>query len=176
MQLMPDSPLRQVTLEIEAHVSRDGWDQLPRLYALVPTTELLEHEPSIAEHMVVDADSTDGALTPIEQEELPPDRSLEDILDSITWPDQVAGCAAVLERLMLPPEAEGDLPDDPDEVADYAASHPGRHEVRMAVSVTRDGEQHCAIRVHTAATDDDLLEGPDLVPGLVGMLSQTLAD
>lgn len=177
---MPDSAIRQVTLEVEAHVANDGWDQSPRLYALVPTSDLLQQEPAIAEQLGIDPEHAAGSYTPIEQEELPVDRSLEDVLESITWPEQVVGCAAVLERVMLPPEAEDDLPEDPDDVADYAAGHPDRHEVRMAVAVTRDGRTHCAIRVNEATSTGpevvDLIEGPDLVPGLVGMLSQTLAD
>ena len=34
---MPDSPLRQAALEVESHVGDQGWDQAPRLFALVPT-------------------------------------------------------------------------------------------------------------------------------------------
>lgn len=174
---MPDSALRRATLEIESHVAQDGWDQPPRLYALVPTGDLLEEEPAIAEQLGIDADAAGGTYTPIEQEQLPADQSVEEALESIGWPERVAGCAAVLERLMLPPEAEENLPDQPEEVADYAANHPDRREVRMAVAVLRDGQRHCVIRVLTGAgTDGEVLEGPDLVPGLAGMLTQTLAD
>ena len=45
---LPSTPLRLVTIEVEAHVAADGWDQPPRLYALVPTAQLVEHEPGLA--------------------------------------------------------------------------------------------------------------------------------
>ena len=38
-------------LEVERHVGRLGWDQPARLFALVPTAELLAAEPSLAEHL-----------------------------------------------------------------------------------------------------------------------------
>lgn len=175
MQLMPDSPLRQVALEIEAHVAEAGWDQAPRLYALVPTADLLAQEPALAEQLGITADAPAGLFTSIEQESLPADRSLEDALAQMMWPEQVVGCAAVVERIMLPPEVEDDLPDDPDILLDFVASHPARQEVRLVAAVTRDGTVHSAVRARTPE-DSALLEGPDLVPGLVAQLQQTLAD
>ncbi|MDX6276802.1 MAG: hypothetical protein QOJ72_930, partial [Nocardioidaceae bacterium] len=117
---MPDSPLRRATLEVESHVGALGWDQAPRLFALVPTAELAAREPALAAQL---ADDPDG-ITPVEQDGIPADRSLEDVLIGITWPDTVAGCAAVIERIMLPPEAEESLPDDPDDLLAVVAIHP----------------------------------------------------
>lgn len=176
MQLMPDSPIRQVTLEIEAHVAEGGWDQPPRLYALVPTDEVLEQEPGMAAELGVDPQQAAGTFTPIEQDELPVDQPLEALLEEIMWPPQVIGCAAVLERVMLPPQAETEIPSDPEDAESYAASHPDRQEVRIAAAVTRDGQVHCAVRSYSSGEDRDVLEGPDLVPALVELLSQTLAD
>jgi len=170
MQLMPDSPLRRATLEVESHVGAQGWDQPPRLFALVPTAELAAREPALADQL---SDDPDG-MTPVEQDGIPTDRSLEDVLIDITWPDTVAGCAAVIERIMLPPEAEDSLPDDPDELVAAAAAHPDRREVRLVAAVTRDGRAHSTVRArepHNA----ELLEGPDLVPGLIEHLRRTLA-
>ncbi|MCW2830779.1 MAG: hypothetical protein JWP31_1471, partial [Aeromicrobium sp.] len=137
MQLMPDSPLRQAALEVEAHVAADGWDQAPRLFALVPTAELVEREPGLAEQLVL----TPDGITPIEQE-LAHDRELEDLLTEIEWPDTVMGCAAVIERIMLPPDAEDSLPDDPEALLAAAAAHPDRREVRLVAAVVRDGATH----------------------------------
>lgn len=177
MQLMPDSPIRQVTLEVEAHVDNAGWDQPPRLYGLVPTTEILQHEPAAAQELGIDPDTAPGTLTPVEQEALPLDRPLENVLDGIMWPPQVVGCAVVLERLMLPPDAESGLPDDAEHAHGYATNHPDRQEVRIAAGVTRDGDVHCAVRLHHPPHEDaQLYEGPELVPGLVEKLEQTLAD
>lgn len=170
MQLMPDSPLRRAALEMEAYVASDGWDQAPRLFALVPTADLVSQQPDLADELGDDA----GELTLIEQDGVPADRPLEDLLVEIAWPDSVLGCAAVLERIMLPPEAEEGLPDDPDEMMMAAAAHPDRQEVRLVAAVTRDGSAHSAVRARQP-DDAELLEGPDLVPGLVEQLRQTLA-
>lgn len=175
MQLMPDSPLRRVALEIEAHVAEAGWDQGPRLYALVATADLLAKEPALAEQLGIEGEPSPGALTSVEQDSLPADRSLEDALTQLMWPEQVLGCAAVVERIMLPPEVEDDLPDDPEELLEFVAAHPDRQEVRLVAAVTRDGSVHSAVRAR-APQDSDLLEGPDLVPGLIAQLQHTLAD
>jgi hypothetical protein len=154
MQLMPDSPLRRAALEVEAYVSAEGWDQGPRLFALVPTAELIAREPALADQLSGDPDS----ITPVEQE-LDGTRELEDLLTEIEWPGAVVGCAAVIERIMLPPEAEESLPDDPEGL--------------VVAAVTRDGLAHSAVRGKEPA-DADLLEGPDLVPGLIEHLRSTL--
>ncbi len=175
MQLMPDTPLRQVTLEIESHVAQGGWDQPARLYALVRTAHLAEQEPELAKTLGVGGDASMEGYTPIEQDPLPPDRSLEDSLAQIMWPDQVIGCAAVMERIMLPPEVEDQLPEDPDELLTFVANHPDRQEVRLVAAVTRAGGVHSAVRARVPE-NGELLEGPELVPGLIAQLRQTLAD
>ena len=48
-----------------------------------------------------------------------------------------SGCAAVVERLVLPPEADEGIPVDPEEAATYAANHPGLQEVRIVQSVAQ---------------------------------------
>ena len=169
-----ETPLVQAVREIEAHVDEAGWDQPPQLYALVPTDELLAREPALAAQLGLDAGTTTGSLTPVQQEALPDDRPLEDTLQQIMWPAEVAGCAAVLERLALPPEAERDLPDEPALAQEYAAAHPDRQEVRMAAGVSRDGNQHCVLRVRTH--EGALVQGPDMVPNLTRLLLDTLRD
>ncbi len=170
--LHPSTPLREATLEVEEHVSSAGWDQPARLFALVETGQLLAKEPELAEQLGLEAGATADALTPIEQE-LPPDGDLESLLVAIEWPDAVSGCAVVIERLMLPPDAEDTLPDDPSALRDAVAEHPDRQEVRLAAAVLRDGSRHSTVR---ARSSDDAapLEGPDLVPGLLAALHQTL--
>lgn len=170
---LPSTPLRLVTVEVESHVAADGWDQPPRLYALVPTARLVEHEPALAERLSAQLEAQPDGLTSIEQDGLPPDRPLEDVLAEIEWPDAVAGCVVVVERVMLPPEAEADLPDDEDALMTFVAEHPDRREVRLVAAVTRDGERHSAVRARDPL-DAPLLEGPDLVPGLVDQLTRTL--
>lgn len=175
LELHPDSPLRRAALEIEQHVAEAGWDQPPRLFALVRTAELVARQPELADQV---GDGADGSLTPIEQDGVPTD-DFESALTHLTWPDEVHGCAAVIERIMVPPEAEEGLPDDPAEAAAALAAHPDRQEVRLVAAVLRGGTSHSAVRRRGAAEerpDSDLLEGPDLVPGLVALLDQTLAE
>jgi hypothetical protein len=169
---LPSTPLRLAALEVEAHVAADGWDQPPRLYALVRTAALVEAEPSLAEQLAVPLRDDPDGFTTIEQE-LPADGTpLEVVLEGIEWPDAVDGCAVVVERLMLPPEAEQGLPEDPEALAAAAAAHPDRQDVRLVAAVDREGGRHSAVRARTP--DAPLLEGPDLVPGLVTALRQTL--
>ena len=169
-----DDAVRQAVLEVESHVAESGWDQPARLYALVPTSELLTAEPELAARLGLDPASVAGTFTPIEQE-LNPSEELENLLTRIEWPPAVRGAAAVLERFVLPEDAEASLPPGPEYEA-AAAQHPDRHEVRMAVAVTRDGRAHCAIRLREHDRDDAILEGTELIPGLVGLLARSLTD
>ncbi len=170
---LPSTPLRLVALEIETDAAARGWDQPPRLFALVPTAELVRREPALAGQLAAQLEADPDGFTSIEQDGLAPDRPLEDVLGEITWPDTVAGCAAVVERVMLPPDAEEHLPDDADELMEFVAGHPDRREVRLVAAVTRDGARHSAVRAREP-DDAPLLEGPDLVPGLLDHLSRTL--
>ena len=169
-----DAALATAVLEIESHASETGWDQPARLYALVDTAQLLEREPGLAASMGIDAQT--GPLTAVEQDGLAPDRSLEDVLATITWPDGVAGCAAVVERLVLPPAADAEIPEDPAAAEEFARDHPDRQEVRIVAGATRAGTTYCALRLR--AHDDALsvVGGADLVPHLLDLLSATLDD
>jgi hypothetical protein len=170
--------LTQAVIEIEQHAARAGWDQPARLFALVQTADLLREEPALAGQLGIDpATLMPGALTPVEQEQLPADRPLDQVLAGIAWPPRVLGCALVLESLMLPPEAEAQLPDpDSGDVDTFVASHPDRREVRIAVGVLRDGTRESAVRMRDHDDDQSVLSGPQLVPGLAGALAATLED
>src|SRR3954467_1272081 len=111
-QLELDAALQTAVREIEAHAAEAGWDQPARLYALVPTSDLLSREPALAAAMGLDAAGAAGALTPVEQDDVPPDPPLESVLQQIMWPAEVFGCAAVVERFVLPPAADDALPAD----------------------------------------------------------------
>jgi len=156
--------------EIEQHAAGAGWDQPARLFALVETARLVEREPQLA------ATVGDGGLTPVEQEGLASGRPLEDQLPGITWPQAVHGCAALVERVVLPPEVEAALPDDPEQAASYAAEHPERQEVRIVAAATRDGDSWCAMRLRAHDDDALVLTGPDLAPGLLGLVRGTLEE
>jgi hypothetical protein len=167
------SPLVASALETERHVAAAGWDQPPRLFALVRTAGLLEREPHLRGQV---GDGEADGLTAVEQEGLPSSSSLESILAQLAWPEEVDGVALAVERLVVPPEAERDLPENPDEAAEALAAHPDRKDVRLLVAVLRDGESACLLRQRDHDTDDKVASGPDIAPGLVQALSATLQD
>lgn len=170
------TPLADVVQEIETHAARAGWDQPAQLFALVDTGDLLRREPQLAQLLGVEDDpgdpsSTAGGLTPVEQETV--SESLEELLPTILWPPEVAGCAVVVEAMTVPP-GSGDVPDDPEAAAEYAAAHPDREEARIVAGVLRSGETWCAIRQRAHDEDDMVLVGHDLVPALLELLYATL--
>ncbi|MDI6911289.1 PPA1309 family protein [Nocardioides sp.] len=169
-----DPALASAVLEIESHIAADGWDQPARLYALVDTAALVEREPALAAAMGLDSASAQGSLTPIEQDQLRPDQPLEVALESIVWPPEVAGCAAVVERLVLPPDADPLIPADPASAEEFAREHPDRQDVRIVAGVTRAGATYCALRLRAHDDDQSVVGGADLVPGLLQLLGVTL--
>lgn len=168
-----EAGLREAVLEVEHYVSDDGWDQTGRLFALVPTGELLEAEPELAIELGVHS-NTHEALTPVEQEIDGEVRSLEELLGRIAWPSSVIGVVAVVERLVLPPAAENEVPEEQARAMAYAAEHPEREDVRIAAGVLRVGQAHCVLRLRSHDDEDHLVQGPDLVPGLLAALRETL--
>ena len=144
------SALARCVHEVVDHIDAEGWDQPPKLYALVPTEMLAAAEPGLLDQLAEGAE-----YTPIEQESLPEDiiggsRALDEFLATTHWPESVQGCILVQEIVVLPPEAESDLDHATapvltdqhaaDEVARLTAdAHPDRREARLFVGVLRDG-------------------------------------
>jgi hypothetical protein len=160
--------------EVDDFVSTAGWDQPPQLFALVPTTELVEANPELAAQ--VDA----GAfLTPVAQDQLP-NEDLAEALAGIMWPDVVQGCAVAQEIVVLPPEAEETLPageqtGDTDALRRIAAEHPRRREARLVAAVLRDGSAACVLRLRGGEDGpDEVVEHPELAPNLTDALLDTL--
>ena len=78
------------------------------------TARLVEREPALAAAMGLDSSAAQGSLTPgrAGPADARPARS------SRCWsrspgPTGVAGCAAVVERLVLPPKVDAEIPEDP---------------------------------------------------------------
>ncbi|GGU72086.1 hypothetical protein GCM10010275_03070 [Streptomyces litmocidini] len=170
---MAASPLTRAVLEIDEYASGLGWDQPARLFALVDTARLRVQEPKLASQLGLGDDAT--SYTPIEQDKLPRGKALDEFLGTIAWPDAVVGCALTVERLMLPPSAEAQVPQGLNEkqLAKWVAGHPDRQEVRMTVAVLRDGKREAAIRLREKDSPTEVLTGPDLVPGLAEALAAT---
>jgi hypothetical protein len=166
--------LDALTLDVERHAAQAGWDQPTRLYALVETADLLRREPQLAEQ--VGRSDEPGGLTPVEQGDLPEHASIEELLRGIAWPPEVLGSALCVERLMVPPDAEKDMPQDEQDALRWLAEHPQRQEVRIVAAVLRDGSRSCALRMRAHDDETSVLTGPDLVPGLSAALAATLAD
>src|SRR5918999_2950288 len=168
------SRLESVVIDLERHSAEAGWDVPPRLYALVEAAELRRHEPALAEELGIPPDV--DSIAALEQPPLPGSDAapIEDLLETIAWPARVDGCALVLERIVLPPEAEADLPDEAGNLDGWAAEHPGREDVRVAVGVLRDGSRHSVLRLRKHDDDAAVLSGPDLVPALADALAATL--
>jgi hypothetical protein len=171
--VLTSAALAAVVREIEAHAAESGWDNPARLFALVPTADLAAAEPALAEALGLDPDSE--GMTPIDQE-LTADQDLEEALTSIMWPEEVIGCAAVVERVVLPPSADGAIPEDRAAAASYAAEHPDRQELRMVAAATRDGTTYCALRFRSHDDPASVVVGPDLVPALLELLQATLIE
>jgi len=77
----PTPDLEIVLRDLDRHISRDGWRQPPRLFALV---------------------DEDGEMSAVEQ---PWDSSGEDVLADlarISWPEDVAGAAISVQRVLEP--------------------------------------------------------------------------
>jgi hypothetical protein len=164
--------LEEVVLDLERHSAEVGWDSPPRLYALVHAGELRTQEPELAERLGIPAGIE--TIAALEQPPLPDDTAIEDVLAAIAWPDGVTGCALVVERIVLPPDAEDEMPAaDADAVA-FATGHPAREDVRVVVGVLRDGTRYSALRMRGHDTEDNVLSGPDLVPTLADALAATL--
>ncbi|KFF99937.1 PPA1309 family protein [Streptomyces europaeiscabiei] len=175
---MAANPLTRAVLEIDEYTSGLGWDQPARLFALVDTARLRSQEPALAAQLGLQNESETVGLTPIEQEEIPAGKALDEFLGTIAWPDAVVGCALTVERLMLPPSAETSVPENLDDarLSKWVASHPDRQEVRMTVAVLRDGSRDSALRLREKDTPTEVLTGPELVPGLAEALSATFVD
>jgi hypothetical protein len=167
--------LDQLALDLEAHVARGGWDQPTHLFALVETADLLHREPQLAGDLGL-TDDVPGALTPVDQGELPDHSTLDELLGGITWPVEVLGTALAVERLMVPPAVEREMPQEEAAALRWLAEHPERQEVRIVVAVLRDGSRATALRLRAHDDEQSVLTGADLVPGLAEALAATLTD
>lgn len=166
--------LARCVRETEQHVAAAGWDAPVRVFALVRTADALASDPSLAS-LLPDTYGDPDHLTAVEQEGLPEAASLEELLAQLAWPDAVDGVAVVVERLVVPPQAEETLPDDEAAAVAALADHPDAETVRIAVGVLRSGESWCALRARSHDTDEEVAGAPDAVPGLVEALAATLA-
>lgn len=175
-----DYQLGALTREIEEFVAASGWDQPVRLFALVPTADLLAQQPDLGDQL-----DPHAPLTPVAQEDLP-EGDLDEALARIVWPETVRGCALTQEIVALPPDAEENLPDgatagDAETLRAAAANHPMRTEGRLVAAVVRDGDSACVLRLRAresaeGRSEDEIVERADLAPNLIEALRGTLRE
>lgn len=161
--------LEAVVREVEDHVASTGWDQPVRLFALVQTAALLDSNPDLKLDSAL-------ALTSVEQE-LDDVEDFEEFLGTLAWPQDVEGAVVVLERIVLPPTAESDLPQgEDDEVVQAAIDHPQAVDVRLVSAVLRTGQNLNALRQRSHDTSDAVAVASDLVTSLNEQLLATFAE
>lgn len=168
---LPPADLLQVAQETEQHVAAAGWDQRERVFALVPTADLVAAEPSLA-----DALAGAGRYSSIEQE-LPEGVELEEYLGRLAWPRSVTGCALAVERLRAAPAAEGQTADEAGDTASEGGAGdtaPGTEPVRLVVVATREGERFTLVRFAAHDSDDAVAVGAEVGTDLQAALATTL--
>lgn len=168
---LPPADLLQVAQETEQHVAAAGWDQRERVFALVPTADLVAAEPSLA-----DALAGAGRYSSIEQE-LPEGVELEEYLGRLAWPRSVTGCALAVERLRAAPAAEGQTADEAGDTASEGGAGdtaPGTEPVRLLVVATREGERFTLVRFAAHDSDDAVAVGAEVGTDLQAALATTL--
>lgn len=157
--------------EIDRFLGADGWGLSPRLFALVPTLDLMVAEPSLAGQLSA---GSEDSLSSIEQEDFHPGDRVERALGRILWPPSVMGAAVSLERVFLPADEEAGVPENPEEAVRYVASHPHRQDLRVVAGAMRDGAHFAVARV--LGHPDDLLGAENLAPSLEAALLGTFDD
>lgn len=169
--------LRGAVVDIDRHVSSLGWDSPVLVFSLVRTAAALALDPGLVSELpdgaAESAEVDPEHLLSVEQDGLPQADTLEELLAQLAWPEEVDGAAIVVERIVVPPEAEVDMPRDPQEAVTYLEAHPDRRDVRITVGVLRSGESWCALRSRDHDSDDAVAGSPDAVPGLVEALRAT---
>jgi hypothetical protein len=168
----------RVVVELERHVAGAGWDAPIRVFALVRTAGALDRDVTLTERLPADVVAAARAdpehLTAVEQEGLPEAETLHDLLGRISWPESVDGAAVVVERSVIPPEVEAQMPKDEAEALTWLQEHPERRDVRLAAATLRTGQHSCALRARDHDADDQVAVGPELAPGLVAVVAATL--
>jgi hypothetical protein len=94
----------------------------------------------------------------------------------------VDGAALVVERVVLPPQAEDEVMSqarteglDAETVLGRLAARPEREDVRVAAAVLRSGPAMCALRQRNHDREELVAVSPDLVPSLVSALRATFS-
>ena len=87
------------------------------------------------------------------------------------------GAILAIERIVLPPDAQSQLPgeEDPDWLAEVS-NHPDRRDVRIISAVMRNGENLNALRYRDYDEPSSVAIAPNLVVNLNESLLATFSD
>ena len=155
----PMDALTAAAVETARHTADDAWGKAPRLYALAEKAELTRLGVDDLPEQVRSA--PEDALIPLEQDPLPLGEPIE-VLATIHWPAEVAGCVLVTEVKVLPGSES------------WAAEYPGGRRARLTVGVLRESEEEARYACCLLLDGDDVLRvGPDLADDLVTALLGT---
>ncbi|MQA94966.1 MAG: hypothetical protein GEV11_10070 [Streptosporangiales bacterium] len=165
--------LSEVVTALERRLARDGWDRPPQLFALVTSADLRDREPALAESLGITAGTPGPDLVPVAQDPLSAEAALVPTVEGIVWPETVAGCALAAVRVLAP---DGAAPPAGEDEAAWAAAQPGSREVRLVAAALRDGSHYAALRFRDHDSDDAVLSGAGLLPGLEQALAGSLEE
>ena len=152
-ELAPPGRCRRSSSRSSGTPATTGWDQPARLFALVPTVELVGgragagRRARCARRHARGPDSGRAGA-----------RRGGPVVGGVADQDRLAGDGGGRARRggARRPAAGGRaaVPDDPEDGwLAFAAEHPEREDVRIAVGVLRSGEAHCVLRLRSH--DDD---------------------
>lgn len=159
--------LNKAMMEAVEFVHAEGWDAGPTLFALVPTSLLIDQ---------LDSDQTDSPLTLVVQDLpqtiLPGSEELAEYVARLAWPHEVAGVVLAQEISFIDSSAPADH---------------GPRPARLFSGVLRDDDLELTL-LQLRPTEDELAQGgpfaqdeinlrggPGVAPGVIAALRYGLA-
>ena len=170
---MTNSPLTQQALnkammEAVDFIHAEGWDAAPTLFALVPSSLLIDALQS------TDGDDDTAPLTLVVQDSLPANlgggsEELEDYISRLAWPVDVAGVILAQEIMFRDSPSPSNEP----------------RPARLFSGVLRGGEELTLLQIRPtedelaaqgpfAEVNIELRGGPQVAPGVIAALRYTL--
>lgn len=159
--------LNKAMLEAVDFVHAEGWDAAPTLFALVPTSLLIDH---------LDDPEDAAPLTLVVQDNLPDNldagsEALVDYISRVAWPAEIAGCILAQEIRFR------DTTDGPG-----AAPRPARlfsgvlrpQELELTLLQLRPTEEELATAGPFAEDQVELRGGPEVAPGVLAAMRHSL--
>ena len=171
MAELTQQALNKAMIEAVEFVHAEGWDAAPTLFALVPTSLLVDELASSS--FGLDEDSEDQApLTLVVQDNLPDNllagsEELADYVSRVVWPHSVAG-AVLAQEIKFKDTGEGaDVSARPARLFSGVLCEEGVEQTLLQLKPT---EEELAAKGAFAHDDIELRGGPEVAPGLIAAL------